>query len=253
MSTDLVVVIDSVSDSDFAADSDVIAADSDFIAADSDFVAVDDFDSVAVSDSISDSELGSDSGPDANCDLISDSDLVDDSDLVAAGSDSVADTDIVFNSGTVSDSDLVIDSGLLIIDSDSIADSGLGSDSRLLIDSDWAADASLVYDSDISTVATSSLSANGDSTTCLACLACTNLLISLNVAIMGTESSGDLADTQPEKTISHAWLSWPSLAAFMYLKNRRISGFSEDGLRNSFNSLKQKPIILLYYTYIYSG
>lgn len=84
-----------------------------------------------------------------------------------------------------------------------------------------------------------------ESSSFFAFLACTSLLISLYVVIIGTESSGDLCDTHDENITSHSWLSWPSLAAFMYLKNRNISGFSEDGLRSSFSSLEPKIIIII--------
>lgn len=67
-------------------------------------------------------------------------------------------------------------------------------------------------------------------------LACTNLLMSLNVVNM----AGCSVSVKLEHFLKILWQffpSWPSRAARIYLKNRNISTLSDVGFRNSFNSL----------------
>lgn len=68
-------------------------------------------------------------------------------------------------------------------------------------------------------------------------LACTNLLISLKVVSMA--GLGRLAFNAGQPPCArHSSPSWPSLAAFMYRKNLKISGLSDAGFLSSFSSLK---------------
>lgn len=70
-------------------------------------------------------------------------------------------------------------------------------------------------------------------------LACTNLLMSLKVVSM----AGCSVSVELEHFLYALLQScpfWPSRAARMYLKNRRISTLSDVGLRNSFNSLRRR-------------
>lgn len=77
-------------------------------------------------------------------------------------------------------------------------------------------------------------------------LACTNLLMSLNVVSI----AGCSVSVKLEHFLWILWQffpSWPSRAARIYLKNRNISTLSDVGFRNSFNSLKLKKSMILHY------
>lgn len=68
-------------------------------------------------------------------------------------------------------------------------------------------------------------------------LAWTSLLMSLKVVSIAGLGAFAFKLGQPPWA-RHSSPSCPSFAAFMYLKNRRMSGLSDDGFRSSFSSLE---------------